>query len=199
MPDAFSRQTSPTHSMRRRGGHRAVVGTATYGTPSSCAASPVDLVSTWEQPLLRPCRCRGVSPRSGKILDKRWTGLSTSVREVRPGDDRAATSSGHGHAVASRARCASSGGMSTGLTMLLAATYPERCSRPPACRSADKGIRSSTSRGPRRLDRATRAARRRARAAGASATTWSPGGERAPRSRCGRRPAAGSAGTSGAA
>jgi len=86
-----------------------------------------DLLSTWEQPLL----VRHVEGLAavGRVLmlDKRGTGLSDRVREV-PSletmmDDIRAVMDDAG----SERAVLWSGGTSTGLAMLFAATYPDRC------------------------------------------------------------------------
>ncbi len=86
-----------------------------------------DLLSTWEQPLL----VRHVEGLAaiGRVLmlDKRGTGLSDRVREV-PSleatmDDIRAVMDAAG----SERAVLWSGGTSTGLAVLFAATYPDRC------------------------------------------------------------------------
>jgi class 3 adenylate cyclase len=86
-----------------------------------------DLLSTWEQPLL----VRHVEDlaASGRVLmlDKRGTGLSDRVREVQSletamDDVRAVMDS-----AGSERAVLWTGGASTGIGVLFAATYPERC------------------------------------------------------------------------
>ena len=86
-----------------------------------------DLLSTWEQPLLVR-HVEGLAA-CGRVLmlDKRGTGLSDRVREVQSiettmDDVRAVMES-----VGSENAVLWTGGTSTGIGVLFAATYPERC------------------------------------------------------------------------
>jgi class 3 adenylate cyclase len=86
-----------------------------------------DLLSTWEQPLLVR-HVEGLAA-CGRVLmlDKRGTGLSDRVREVQSietamDDVRAVVD-----AVGSENAVLWTGGTSTGVGVLFAATYPERC------------------------------------------------------------------------
>jgi len=86
-----------------------------------------DLVSTWEQPLL----VRHVEDlaASGRVLmlDKRGTGLSDRVREVQSLETAMDDVRAVMDAVDSERAVLWTGGASTGIGVLFAATYPERC------------------------------------------------------------------------
>jgi class 3 adenylate cyclase len=86
-----------------------------------------DLLSTWEQPLL----VRHVEGLAsiGRVLmlDKRGTGLSDRVREVPSLETTMDDIRAVMDAVASERAVLWSGGPSTGLAVLFAATYPDRC------------------------------------------------------------------------
>ena len=86
-----------------------------------------DLLSTWEQPLLVR-HVEGLAASSRVLmLDKRGTGLSDRVREVQSletsmDDIRAVMDE-----VGSQRAVLWTGGNATGIAVLFAATYPERC------------------------------------------------------------------------
>lgn len=86
-----------------------------------------DLVSTWEQPLL----VRHVEGLAavGRVLmlDKRGTGLSDRVREVQSLETTMDDVRAVMDAADSEAAVLWTGGASTGISVLFAATYPERC------------------------------------------------------------------------
>ena len=86
-----------------------------------------DLLSTWEQPLL----VRHVEGLAsiGRVLmlDKRGTGLSDRVREVPSLETTMDDIRAVMDAVGSERAVLWSGGTSTGLSVLFAATYPDRC------------------------------------------------------------------------
>jgi class 3 adenylate cyclase len=86
-----------------------------------------DLLSTWEQPLL----VRHVEGLAaiGRVLmlDKRGTGLSDRVREVPSLETTMDDIRAVMDAVGSERGVLWSGGTSTGLAVLFAATYPDRC------------------------------------------------------------------------
>ena len=96
-------------------------------TSSSCAGSPGDLLSTWEQPLL----VRHVEGLAafGRVLmlDKRGTGLSDRVREVQSLETTMDDIRAVMDAAGSERAVLWSGSTSTGLSVLFAATYPDRC------------------------------------------------------------------------
>src|SRR6476660_1428130 len=102
-----------------------------------------DLLSTWEQPLLVR-HVEGLATH-GRVLmlDKRGTGLSDRVREVQSletamDDIRAVMDS-----VGSENAVLWTGGNSTGIGVLFAATYPERCAGLIVFDPTIKGIRSA--------------------------------------------------------
>lgn len=102
-----------------------------------------DLLSTWEQPLLMR-HVEGLAAY-GRVLmlDKRGTGLSDRVREVQSlettmDDVRAVLD-----AVGSKNAVLWTGGTSTGISVLFAATYPERCSGLVLFDPTVKGTRSA--------------------------------------------------------
>jgi class 3 adenylate cyclase len=86
-----------------------------------------DLLSTWEQPLL----VRHVEGLAavGRVLmlDKRGTGLSDRVREVQSLDTSMDDVRAVMDAAGSDGAVLWSGNTSTGLSVLFAATYPDRC------------------------------------------------------------------------
>ena len=102
-----------------------------------------DLLSTWEQPLLVR-HVEGLAA-CGRVLmlDKRGTGLSDRVREVQSlettmDDVRAVLD-----AVGSECAVLWTGGTSTGIGVLFAATYPERCAGLVLFDPTVKGTRSA--------------------------------------------------------
>ena len=86
-----------------------------------------DLLSTWEQPLLAR-HVEGLA-EFGRVLmlDKRGTGLSDRVREVQSLDTAMDDVRAVMDAVGSDEAVLWSGSTSTGLSVLFAATYPDRC------------------------------------------------------------------------
>src|SRR5436189_5261232 len=86
-----------------------------------------DLLSTWDQPLLVR-HVQGLA-ESGRILmlDKRGTGLSDRVREVQSIDTAMDDIRAVMDAAGSDRAALFSGSTSTGLALLFAATYPDRC------------------------------------------------------------------------
>jgi class 3 adenylate cyclase len=86
-----------------------------------------DLLSTWEQPLLVR-HVEGLAA-NGRLLmlDKRGTGLSDRVREVQSIDTAMDDIRAVMDAANSDRAVLFSGATSTGLALLFAATYPERC------------------------------------------------------------------------
>src|SRR5579871_6251922 len=86
-----------------------------------------DLLSTWEQPLL----VRHVEGLAaiGRVLmlDKRGTGLSDRVREVQSLDTAMDDIRAVMDAAGAERAALFTGSTSTGLGVLFAATYPERC------------------------------------------------------------------------
>jgi class 3 adenylate cyclase len=102
-----------------------------------------DLLSTWDQPLLVR-HVEGLAS-CGRVLmlDKRGTGLSDRVREVQSleiamDDVRAVMD-----AAGSEKAVLWTGSTSTGIGVLFAATYPERCSRLVLFDPRVRGIRST--------------------------------------------------------
>lgn len=87
-----------------------------------------DLLSTWEQPLLVR-HVEGLA-RSGRtvMLDKRGTGLSDRVREVQSVETAMDDIRAVMDAARSERAVLWSGSTSTGVSLLFAATYPDRCS-----------------------------------------------------------------------
>jgi class 3 adenylate cyclase len=86
-----------------------------------------DLLSTWEQPLLvRHVEGLAVFGRV-LMLDKRGTGLSDRVREVQSLETTMDDVRAVMDAAGSESAVLWSGGTSTGLSVLFAATYPDRC------------------------------------------------------------------------
>ena len=86
-----------------------------------------DLLSTWEQPLLVR-HVEGLAA-CGRLLmlDKRGTGLSDRVREVQSAETTMDDLRAVMDAVESERAVLWSGGNATGVGVLFAATYPERC------------------------------------------------------------------------
>ena len=86
-----------------------------------------DLLSTWEQPLLVR-HVEGLAA-CGRVLmlDKRGTGLSDRVREVQSLETTMDDVRAVMDAVGSERAVLWTGGTSTGIGVLFAATYPERC------------------------------------------------------------------------
>lgn len=86
-----------------------------------------DLLSTWEQPLLVR-HVEGLA-ESGRVmmLDKRGTGLSDRVREVQSLETAMDDVRAVMDAASSERAVLWSGATSTGLSVLFAATYPDRC------------------------------------------------------------------------
>lgn len=87
-----------------------------------------DLLSTWEQPLL--VRQLDVFASCGRLLmlDKRGTGLSDRVREVHPVETAMDDIRAVMDAARSERAVLWTGTFSTGIGVLFAATYPDRCS-----------------------------------------------------------------------
>ena len=86
-----------------------------------------DLLSTWEQPLLvRHVEGLAESARV-LMLDKRGTGLSDRVREVQSIETTMDDVRAVMDAAASERAVLWTGSTSTGIGVLFAATYPERC------------------------------------------------------------------------
>ena len=102
-----------------------------------------DLLSTWEQPLL----VRHVEGLAafGRVLmlDKRGTGLSDRVREVQSLETTMDDVRAVMDAVGSDNAVLWTGGTSTGIGVLFAATYPERCAGLVLFDPRVKGTRSS--------------------------------------------------------
>ena len=86
-----------------------------------------DLLSTWEQPLLVP-HVEGLAA-CGRLLmlDKRGTGLSDRVREVQSAETAMDDVRAVMDAVDSDRAVLWTGGAATGVGVLFAATYPDRC------------------------------------------------------------------------
>ena len=86
-----------------------------------------DLLSTWEQPLLVR-HVEGLAS-SGRVimLDRRGTGLSDRVREVQSLETTMDDIRAVMDAVGSERAVIWTGGTATGIAVLFAATYPERC------------------------------------------------------------------------
>ncbi|MDX6509739.1 MAG: hypothetical protein QOG81_1491 [Gaiellaceae bacterium] len=86
-----------------------------------------DLLSTWEQPLLVR-HVEGLAAHSRVLmLDKRGTGLSDRVREVQSLETAMDDVRAVMDAVGSEDAVVWTGSTSTGIGVLFAATYPERC------------------------------------------------------------------------
>ena len=86
-----------------------------------------DLLSTWDQPLLVR-HVEGLAA-NGRVLmlDKRGTGLSDRVREVQSVETAMDDIRAVMDAAGSERAVLWSGGRATGIAVLFAATYPERC------------------------------------------------------------------------
>lgn len=86
-----------------------------------------DLLSTWEQPLLVR-HVEGLAA-CGRLLmlDRRGTGLSDRVREVQPAETAMDDVRAVMDAVGSERAVLWTGGTATGVGVLFAATYPDRC------------------------------------------------------------------------
>jgi pimeloyl-ACP methyl ester carboxylesterase len=102
-----------------------------------------DLLSTWEQPLLVR-HVEGLAD-CGRVLmlDKRGTGLSDRVREVQSLETTMDDVRAVMDAVGSERAVLWSGGTSTGIAVLFAATYPERCAGLVLFDPTVKGTRST--------------------------------------------------------
>jgi class 3 adenylate cyclase len=102
-----------------------------------------DLLSTWDQPLLRR-HVEGLA-ECGRVLmlDKRGTGLSDRVREVQSAETTMDDIRAVMDAAGSESAVLWMGGPSTGIGVLFAATYPERCSGLVLFDPRVKGIRSA--------------------------------------------------------
>jgi class 3 adenylate cyclase len=101
-----------------------------------------DLLSTWEQPLLVR-HVEGLAA-CGRLLmlDKRGTGLSDRVREVQSLETTMDDVRAVMDAAGSESAVLWTGGTSTGIGVLFAATYPERCAGLVIFDPRVKGIRS---------------------------------------------------------
>jgi pimeloyl-ACP methyl ester carboxylesterase len=108
-----------------------------------------DLLSTWEQPLLVR-HVEGLAD-CGRVLmlDKRGTGLSDRVREVQSLETTMDDIRAVMDAAASESAVLWMGGNSTGIGLLFAATYPERCAGLVLFDPRVKGFPSPTTRGLR--------------------------------------------------
>src|SRR4029077_19706740 len=86
-----------------------------------------DLLSTWEQPLLVR-HVEGLAAH-GRVLmlDKRGTGLSDRVREVHSAETAMDDVRAVMDAVGSKSAVIWLGAAATGVGVMFAATYPERC------------------------------------------------------------------------
>jgi class 3 adenylate cyclase len=102
-----------------------------------------DLLSTWEQPLLVR-HVEGLAAH-GRVLmlDKRGTGLSDRVREVQSLETAMDDVRAVMDAADSEDAVLWTGGASTGIGVLFAATYPERCAGLVLFDPTVKGIRSA--------------------------------------------------------
>jgi class 3 adenylate cyclase len=101
-----------------------------------------DLVSTWDQPLLVR-HVRGLAD-CGRVLmlDKRGTGLSDRVREVQSAEATMDDVRAVMDAVGSDRAVLWTGATSTGIGVLFAATYPDRCAGLVLFDPRLKGVRS---------------------------------------------------------
>ena len=101
-----------------------------------------DLVSTWDQPLLVR-HVRGLAD-CGRVLmlDKRGTGLSDRVREVQSAETTMDDVRAVMDAVGSDSAVLWTGATSTGIGVLFAATYPDRCAGLVLFDPRLKGVRS---------------------------------------------------------
>ena len=101
-----------------------------------------DLLSTWEQPLLVR-HVEGLASNGRVImLDRRGTGLSDRVREVQSLETTMDDVRAVMDAVGSERAVLWTGGPATGIAVLFAATYPERCAGLVLFDPRVKGIRS---------------------------------------------------------
>jgi class 3 adenylate cyclase len=102
-----------------------------------------DLVSTWEQPLLAR-HVTGLA-ECGRLLmlDKRGTGLSDRVREVHSAETAMDDVRAVMDAVGSESAVIWLGAAATGIGVLFAATYPERCAGLVCFDPQVKGTRAS--------------------------------------------------------
>ncbi len=101
-----------------------------------------DLLSTWEQPLLVR-HVEGLASYGRLImLDRRGTGLSDRVREVQSLETTMDDVRAVMDAVGSERAVLWTGGIATGIGVLFAATYPERCAGLVLFDPRVKGIRS---------------------------------------------------------
>ncbi|MDX6399751.1 MAG: hypothetical protein QOF27_357, partial [Gaiellaceae bacterium] len=102
-----------------------------------------DLLSSWEQPLLVR-HVEGLSAHSRVLmLDKRGTGLSDRVREVQSLETAMDDIRAVMDAVGSESAVLWTGTSSTGISVLFAATYPERCAGLVLFDPTVKGVRSA--------------------------------------------------------
>ena len=101
-----------------------------------------DLLSTWEQPLLVR-HVEGLAA-SGRVimLDRRGTGLSDRVREVQSLETTMDDVRAVMDAAESERAVLWTGGTATGIAVLFAATYPERCAGLILFDPRVKGVRS---------------------------------------------------------
>lgn len=101
-----------------------------------------DLVSTWDQPLLVR-HVRGLAD-CGRLLmlDKRGTGLSDRMREVQSAETTMDDVRAVMDAVGSDSAVLWTGATSTGIGVLFAATYPDRCAGLVLFDPRLKGVRS---------------------------------------------------------
>ena len=101
-----------------------------------------DLLSTWEQPLLMR-HINGLASNGRVImLDRRGTGLSDRVREVQSIETTMDDIRAVMDAVGSERAVLWTGGPATGIALLFAATYPERCAGLVLFDPRVKGVRS---------------------------------------------------------
>jgi class 3 adenylate cyclase len=103
-----------------------------------------DLLSTWEQPLLVR-QVEGLAAACGRVLmlDKRGTGLSDRVREVQSLETTMDDVRAVMDAAGSDRAVLFTGSTSTGIGVLFAATYPDRCAGLVLIDPRMKGIRAS--------------------------------------------------------
>jgi class 3 adenylate cyclase len=106
-------------------------------------ASTGDLVSTWDQPLLVR-HVEGLASL-GRVLmlDRRGSGLSDRVREVPSLESTMDDVRAVMDAAGSQRAVLWSGGQSTGLAVLFAATYPERCAGLVLFKPTIRGVRTT--------------------------------------------------------
>jgi len=102
-----------------------------------------DLLSTWEQPLLVR-HVEGLAS-AGRLLmlDRRGTGLSDRVREVQSPESTMDDIRAVMDAVGSERAVIWTGSSATGIAVLFAATYPERCAGLVLFDPSVKGVRSA--------------------------------------------------------